>query len=1070
MPSQREKLLQQRRRRWRFLGNSSTKHIAKILLEHLDSAGQPLDCYTRYLKDVVSFNTPTRSISLMTSDLLERFYCLSSPTTHPKYFSFFKDACISKLENAINKKLVILIAGGDDTFYKMHDRRVYQLLSRQSVNVGGGRAGRALPEVLFFVLEREAKFWNLYELTTLLDQKKYVQVLTETAFFKPASLQRPAGEECLLQVVAKVLGVPPPPLHVHGECCVDLRGIVFSKDKAGMARELGSGFVLASHLRSSPLSRGRNRLLPKSNTFGVHAVYDSTGEGNLDGLPVVCVTNNLRFYLLEEPYASSVKQVHHRPRHLQKETFPGPAGDRLQLHQQDQQQKRRLLHERQRRRRLEEEELLHQLETCPCGGCKDFKKYEANMSFNGPQKPFHCDLSSFDLFRALGAFTVQVEEDLMNVCRLSVASYDVESVATKVPDEVGNEDANFEESVMSKNRLPRRVQAIHEPCRIGFTDQLREDTNQPSLVFRFDPQNPNGMIAGFVEAIFEHRDKALRVKAGVLQEYFSWIDKYKKKHFEFYMARGWLPPDYCVRWQNFGGDYLEGDEEPEDLRLSPDDDDHDDDDDLPEAVSPAAGAAEDEDELEDYMDQVHQEVVLGLANELDDDDDDDRGSTRSASPEYYADEEGQQDASRQPESPPATNPPESPSSVAAAGPAAEDVNAAGAAATTPADAEDFAASEAVQKLKLKREARRIADVEKSWDHGVFGLLERRLRQLVAGYQIFGFNSDSFDLVLLSSQLSTYAKETGRKHVSMSRQGSRIRWLKMSGVVICEIKRLLGPGTSLASLGTACNLEQVKGIFPFRQFVSLDFLDRPSLPPDAADWASDLNPIHSPSQADVDEAIAFFRAKNFSKISDFLEFYLDLDVIILQRSVVAMAQVYYKILGLNFIESRKTTVSSLSSAGAQHFLARQCRPCNFFPNHARLYNLLKKSLRGGLTSVSRTVSGKHADLTDYVKLLQKQMEEGGEDGGPDLELCARVEASGLTLQEYISHCNAHLLPPGMSRPSTSTVYCDINRQVVFVQLGHQPQKSLTDKSLFFHLLSASTQAVVRIFHALFSRQN
>jgi hypothetical protein len=254
-------------------------------------------------------------------------------------------------------------------------------------------------------------------------------------------------------------------------------------------------------------------------------------------------------------------------------------------------------------------------------------------------------------------------------------------------------------------------------------------------------------------------------------------------------------------------------------------------------------------------------------------------------------------------------------------------------------------------------------------------------------------------------------------------------MKFSGVVICEIKRLLGPGTSLASLGAACNLEQVKSIFPFRQFTTLSFLDRPSLPPDAADWTSDLNPTHSPSQEEVDKALAFFQAKKFSNIGQYLEFYLDLDVLILQRSVVAMADVYYDILGLNFIDSRRLTTSSLASAGSQAFLSRNVRPCNFFPNHQRLYNLLKKSLRGGLTTVSRTVSGKNADLTDYVKLLQKQMSEGGEDGGPDLDLCARVEASGLTPSEYVSHCNAHLLPPGSSRPSTSTVYCDINRQVV-----------------------------------------
>jgi hypothetical protein len=251
-------------------------------------------------------------------------------------------------------------------------------------------------------------------------------------------------------------------------------------------------------------------------------------------------------------------------------------------------------------------------------------------------------------------------------------------------------------------------------------------------------------------------------------------------------------------------------------------------------------------------------------------------------------------------------------------------------------------------------------------------------------------------------------------------------MKISNVLICEVKRLLGPGASLKNLAEASNLEISKGIFPFSCFTSLSFLDRTALPPDASSWANNLNPAASPSQQQVDEAIDFFNSQHFSTISDYLEWYLDKDVEILQRCVIAISEVYYSILGLNVLECGRLTVSSLASLGAQTFLSRHCRPAFFSCNHQRMYAILRRSLLGGLSAVSRTVAGEHCDLRSYVALLERQMERGGDDGGPDLELCERVEASGLSKEDYISNCNAHLLPPGTAKnPAVASVYLDVN---------------------------------------------
>jgi hypothetical protein len=285
--------------------------------------------------------------------------------------------------------------------------------------------------------------------------------------------------------------------------------------------------------------------------------------------------------------------------------------------------------------------------------------------------------------------------------------------------------------------------------------------------------------------------------------------------------------------------------------------------------------------------------------------------------------------------------------------------------------------------------------------------------------------ERFDNVILCSSILTYCKQTGRRDVSLHRQGSQIRHMIIGGIRLGEIKRLLAPGTSLSSLGVSCGIPEVKSIFPFSRLTTFQFLQEKQLPTDCADWASDLTPDKIPTQAEVDAALALFREKNMKTVSDFLEYYLTLDCVILQLSIIKMHDIYFQFLGLSFVDCRRHTVSSFSSVAAHHYLARFKHGAAFFVNHQRIYSLLKQSLRGGLTFVGRTVCGKHANMDGYVDLLKKQMETGGADGGPDLDLCDRVEASGLGVHGYATHINPHLVPRGESFPANSALYLDLN---------------------------------------------
>ena len=156
-------------------------------------------------------------------------------------------------------------------------------------------------------------------------------------------------------------------------------------------------------------------------------------------------------------------------------------------------------------------------------------------------------------------------------------------------------------------------------------------------------------------------------------------------------------------------------------------------------------------------------------------------------------------------------------------------------------------------------------------------------------------------------------------------------------MIAEIRGLLAPSINLAGLARMCGLSVSKGIFPFGKLTgNAAFLHETRLPSDPRKWINDLDPQHSPSQTEIDEALVAFENGGCRTVADYLKLYLADDVRILQRSVIALGNAYFQILGLHFIDSFRFTISSFLSYAMQMRLMRDCHPGMFFPNHAFLY--------------------------------------------------------------------------------------------------------------------------------------
>jgi hypothetical protein len=154
--------------------------------------------------------------------------------------------------------------------------------------------------------------------------------------------------------------------------------------------------------------------------------------------------------------------------------------------------------------------------------------------------------------------------------------------------------------------------------------------------------------------------------------------------------------------------------------------------------------------------------------------------------------------------------------------------------------------------------------------------------------------------------------------------------------LTEAKKLMSPGTSLASLAAACGLE-AKGSFPFDLFTSLDFLKETQLPPLAKDWTSRLNPSKNLTQAEVDDCLKVYADNHCRTVKDYLALYLRKDCDLLLQSLAVLHQNYFAVMGLSFVQSGKFTVSGLASAAALTYLTRNKSVGVYSLNHARIYS-------------------------------------------------------------------------------------------------------------------------------------
>jgi len=203
-------------------------------------------------------------------------------------------------------------------------------------------------------------------------------------------------------------------------------------------------------------------------------------------------------------------------------------------------------------------------------------------------------------------------------------------------------------------------------------------------------------------------------------------------------------------------------------------------------------------------------------------------------------------------------------------------------------------------------------------------------------------------VLVYQYLTARLKELGQQP-RVSKKGNRVTSLSTKcGVEFRDITRLLAPSTSLRKFGQLFGLEQAKAHFPFAFLDSVTRLKETRLPEDDSLWRSELSGERlEPAQLQQikTEAGAMWSALNCKTVDDYLAGYLHLDIEILYLGVQKWNATLETVLGLNFVELGRYTISSLSYTAGQKDLEKRLCIGSFFPNNSQMYAILRRGMRG-----------------------------------------------------------------------------------------------------------------------------
>jgi hypothetical protein len=532
---------------FRLLAGEKTLSLSKALLQKYSPEEDPFFCYKLYMSRTVSFNIDHGMVSTLDDQALEILYMADDPLSNPRFFAFDDGGDLCKLQHVIGRSLVILrrAKDRDQKYHKVHDTRAMDLTmeegdERQQLWYGD-RVDRFLLE-----WSTARKEWFLFEQLdpgTSGELPGYNQLMSEMNFFTYL-YSRFTG--CLLSTVCLALGIRAGTVeahHAHCDGCPSLAWLTSNEGCADLTSVLRAAnyakfqIVLCSHLRSRPRARLDDHLLPASNTFGIHAIWDDSGMASdlTSEAILVALTIDGDCYLVGDDYRKAVlvDAGAAGSKKKSKRRYPGSANVAG-------------IDTRASRVRIPP---TAKSNACPCRPCVEASNYEHNLPERGPQKAMHSALSLPDLLRMCGLWTDDVASRIRDCCQISTSTYDLETYAKKMcpPKEAAPDLPNFggNPETLTQCSRPRMAYSVHRPLMLGYYDEMAARASEPVTIFHAEERDSGrSMVDAFLTKLLERREEATCMKFDLLSDLTEKFDAYKRAHFKFWEEARFLPKGF----------------------------------------------------------------------------------------------------------------------------------------------------------------------------------------------------------------------------------------------------------------------------------------------------------------------------------------------------------------------------------------------------------------------------------------------------------------------------------------------------------------------------------------------
>lgn len=481
------------------LASSDEKDLGKALMEHLGGdPNQPMQVYRSYLRATMSSNISHSNLSRMDDALLADFYRLHEPKERPKQFDFFRAADLSKLEECLECRIVVLEASSGKRGGlrgKVHDRRIYDRPEETRI-------------VHSFVVEKMKGAYLLKRGPIDYDVR-----LTECKYIAACA---PKESACLVEKLRHLVGAGASGHVTHGRTCRD--PLEVCARARCFREELSVPVIIASHVRGN--------IKGVSDQFFAVLGILRRPEEKISSCVVVCVTADRRHaYLAKEEVAASVRERSRKQRGEKRERLPAqelgwknssPTAD-LASDDGDFTSDRVVV------------------DGCGCGPCKRGREFCDNMEIRGKQKLYLQKPSSFDYCKMFGLLNPETESALAEACRLSIGGFDVESLTLPVT-ECDNENSSIPFEAVSGTTLGRKIVARQVPIYVSWSDHSMDKAGIKPFMYEYDEAAPEKMAEKFVSDLVTMRAKASEAKATLLQPLFSWLSCLEEAHYRHFLG------------------------------------------------------------------------------------------------------------------------------------------------------------------------------------------------------------------------------------------------------------------------------------------------------------------------------------------------------------------------------------------------------------------------------------------------------------------------------------------------------------------------------------------------------